>query len=304
MKKNFKKSKKKKSTLKKILLLGLFFCCLAALSYFLIWSPYFWIQQIQVKSPADPAYFQPEDVRRVAENVLEEKIQGLIPLKSIFLVKKKKISNKVYQEFPGVESVGVKIEFPNSLKIEIKQRQKVGIWCQSEYEVIRPEQEVDLATSTAVSTEISEDEEDKVEEIKQRKIIKCFEIDRQGIIFNQSPLVRGEMILNIYSQEDEVWLVKQVLASDLINFILTLYREIGKIKTADNNKLAVSEFDVFSVEDIRAETGFGWKIYFNPVDSLDSQLNALERVLQEEIDKNYLDLEYMDLRIKGRVYYK
>jgi hypothetical protein len=61
---------------------------------------------------------------------------------------------------------------------------------------------------------------------------------------------------------------------------------------------------VVSAEELIAHTSGGWEIYFNPSDSLDAQLNALEKVLEDQIKGSYLNLEYIDLRIEGRVYYK
>jgi len=51
-------------------------------------------------------------------------------------------------------------------------------------------------------------------------------------------------------------------------------------------------------------TPWGVEIYFNPSNSVESHINALEAVLEEKIKDDYNSLEYIDLRIKGRAYYK
>ncbi len=66
----------------------------------------------------------------------------------------------------------------------------------------------------------------------------------------------------------------------------------------------MSDFDFISIEDLRGTTSLGWQVYFNPAYSIDSQIKALETILDEQIKGDYKSLEYIDLRIEGRVYYK
>ncbi len=291
-----RKSKERKSTLKKILFAGLFFCFLAAALYLIIWSPYFWIKQIQVESEEEAKYFQPKEIQALTKQILEEKFWQFFPLKSVFLVSEDRIKKQIFERFPGIDSIEVQIELPDKIGIKIQQREKIGIWCQAEY------QKIPIQNNQATTTQ--ELDEREIERIQERRLGDCFEIDSNGIIFKKSALVKGEMILNIFSQVKKPILGEQVLSAESINFIRLSYQELKQIRAKDNKKLAVSQFEVFSKEDIRAETRYGWKIYFNPKNDLVSQINALERVLIEEVENDYLDLEYMDLRIQGRVYYK
>ncbi len=249
---------------------GLFFCLLAGLIYFFIWSPVLWIQKIDVRPLASNML-----IKEIVQNNLEKKIWRFIPQKSIILAPIDKIKEDILDNFPEIKEVIINKKATNLLIIEIIERQSIGIWCQTERLKIE-------ATST--------------EPIINEPVVKqCFCLDKEGIIFRESPLISGSLILNIYSQPDRaVGLASQVTSPEMINFIL---------KTAQGLSLRIDNFEIVSPEDLRARTSFGWQIYFNPTHSVDSQLKALEIILEEEI-KETTSLEYIDLRIDGRVYYK
>lgn len=247
---------------------GLFFCLLAGLIYFFIWSPVLWIQKIDVRPLRS-------NISAIVQNNLEKKIWRFIPQKSIILAPIDKIKEDILDNFPEIKEVIINKKATNLLIIEIIERQSIGIWCQTERLKIE-------ATST--------------EPIINEPVVKqCFCLDKEGIIFRESPLISGSLILNIYSQPDRtVDLASQVTSPEMINFIL---------KTAQGLSLRIDNFEIVSPEDLRARTSQGWQIYFNPAYSVDSQLKALEIILEEEI-KETTSLEYIDLRIDGRVYYK
>ncbi len=300
----YQSKRKKKFPLKWLLIGGLFFCFLAAAAYFSIWHSYFWIKQIKVESDREPIYFQPEQIEELAKAELGREFKGIIPLKSVFWFPVGRLVDSAYARFPGIASIEVERRLPDQLAVKVSQRQKIGIWCQAEYRKVLLEESQPTSTPDELIQEEETEAGRKIEQLQERRLGDCFEIDQQGIIFKKSPLVKGEMILNVYSQNGETAVPSQVLTPELTNFIDSTYHRLKQVRTIDSQKLRASEFEVFSVEDIRTETSYGWKIYFNPAVPLDSQINALTRVLSEEIGKDYSALEYMDLRIKGRVYYK
>jgi hypothetical protein len=59
-----------------------------------------------------------------------------------------------------------------------------------------------------------------------------------------------------------------------------------------------------SVGDLEILTPEGWLIYLDITHPADIQIDALKRVLQEEIKENRSRLEYIDLRVPNRAYYK
>ena len=238
---------------------GLFFCLLAGLIYFLIWWPVLWIEKIDVRPLRS-------NILAIVQKNLDEKIWRFIPQKSIILAPIDKIKEDILDNFPEIKEVIINKKAPNLLIIEIVERQSIGIWCQTESTTTEP------------------------------VIRQCFCLDKEGIIFRESPLISGSFILNIYSQRNGATdLTNQVTSPEMIDFIL---------KTAQGLSLKIDNFEIVSPEDLRVRTSLGWQIYFNPAYSVDSQIKALEMVLEEEIKENVGSLEYIDLRIDGRVYYK
>jgi hypothetical protein len=293
MKKRRFQQKRKKSPLKKIFFGGLFFCLLAGLVYFAIWSPYLWVEKIEVKGAKSVPV---PEIKKIAQEKLSEKLWRLIPQKSIVLAPINQIKENILNQFSEIREVDVYREVPNFLGIKIEERESIGIWCQVEY------QEIEKA---ATSTEIVEEEVLSHQEIKpERKINQCFYIDKEGIIFKDSPLIRGSLIVNIYSARASARLRDKVISPEIINFILTVRKSLPEIKTAFGSLSEAVDFEVISFEDLRVATSLGWQIYFNPAYSVDSQLSTLAIVLEKEIKQAVDSLEYVDLRIEGRVYYK
>ncbi len=274
MKENRYKRKKRKS-FKLILFGGLFFCLLGGAVYFAVWSDFFWIEEVEfVDSPSGK-----EKISLIVQKNLEEKIWRVIPQKSIVLIPVNKIRNNILNSFPEIKEVVIQKKPPNILEIKIEKREMIGIWCQIK-ELEQKKEE------TATSTE----------SILDKEIDKCFHIDKEGVIFKESPLIKGSLILNIYGYKNRPAELRDDIASpEIMDFILSV---------RDGLPLKSNDFEIVSIEDLRTKMPAGWQIYFNPSYSVNSQLNALKMILEEEIKKNIDSLEYIDLRIEGRVYYK
>ncbi len=283
MKKNqYRAKKKKRFPFKSIIFGGLFFCFLAASAYFSIWSPYFWIEEIEVKSIKEPKYYSKEEIEEITEKVLEEKFWKFFPRKSLFLASANNIKENVFNRFSEIRLVEVSRKPPHFLIIGIEEREAIGTWCQIEY-----------MGENSTSTN------------RTRKVKDCFNIDQEGVIFKESPLIHGKFVLNIYQGKgDSVNVGNQVASPQIMNSILRIKSDLDKIKTTDDLSLSVADFEIISEEELRVKTNFGWEIYFNPSYSTESQLKTLELVLSEEIKENHSSLKYLDLRIQGRVYYQ
>jgi len=129
----------------------------------------------------------------------------------------------------------------------------------------------------------------------------CFYIDRQGIIFEAAPKTSGGLVVLIkdYSNR-EIKLYDKILDPELINMILEikdyLSTEIG---------LSVASFDIdaYPAGKLRVITNESWYILFGLKQEIKKQLLSLKAVLDGKIQDRSL-LQYVDLRIENRVYYK
>lgn len=78
------------------------------------------------------------------------------------------------------------------------------------------------------------------------------------------------------------------------------------IKKTNNFDFKINKIEIFKkngVLEYQAITSENWKIYFNPEENLNEQINNLSLVLREKII-NRFKLEYIDLRFGNRVFYK
>ncbi len=126
------------------------------------------------------------------------------------------------------------------------------------------------------------------------------------VLFTENRLlVKSDSVLNIYSLRNQSAVIRDlVVPLEIINFILEAKEKAKKIKTDNISSVLISDLYFISIEDLRGTTSLGWQVYFNPAYSIDSQIKALETILDEQIKGDYKSLEYIDLRIEGRVYYK
>jgi cell division septal protein FtsQ len=92
--------------------------------YLAIFSKFFQIQQIEILGS--------EKLKEVIKDLVEPEISKnffTFETKSIFLFEQKKLVQAILSNFPQVERVEFLKEFPNKLKINIKEREAVALFC-------------------------------------------------------------------------------------------------------------------------------------------------------------------------------
>jgi len=129
----------------------------------------------------------------------------------------------------------------------------------------------------------------------------CFYIDSLGFLFEDAPQTSGSLILLIKDfTEREFFIGKKIFEENQIGSISfikeNLFLETG-IKVLDFNIL------FFPLTELKVVTNEGWYILFDLERDIQKQLLSLKAVLKEKIQERE-GLEYIDLRIENRVYYK
>lgn len=130
---------------------------------------------------------------------------------------------------------------------------------------------------------------------------KCFYIDNNGIIFEYAPQTSGSLVTLIKDfSERDYKLGDKVADKEIINNISAI-----KEYLLSELDLKVSSFDItgFPIEELRVVTKESWYLMFSLRREIKSQLSALKAALNEKI-KNRIGLQYIDLRIENRIYYK
>ena len=130
---------------------------------------------------------------------------------------------------------------------------------------------------------------------------KCYYIDKEGVIFEEAPQTSGTLILAIKDfSKREIEIGKNVIEKEFMAELIDLKNYLpGQLG------FKVLDFTIESdvLKDLKVNTNEGWYILFDGLKDLKSQLEALRLVLEEKIEERK-DLEYIDVRIENRVYYK
>ena len=146
-------------------------------------------------------------------------------------------------------------------------------------------------------------------EIQERKIVgmwcqkpqgACAFFNETGTIFEEAPLhTKGTLFFLVedFRKGARAKLGEQVLDEELYAFLDNLRGSL------ENAGLFASIFQVKENGEIHAQFR-GWAAYFSARYNPSYQAQVLSRVLEEEVGEKEPFLDYVDLRIKNRVFYK
>lgn len=265
---------------------------LGGLVYLAAISPVFKIKEIAVSGNK---ILETGQIQAVVQNYLSAKIFKIIPQDRLLILASGNLKNKILANFPEIESVQIIKIPPAKLELTIKERKTAAVWCQTKI-IPSPTPETSKpAVSAPTSSPV----------IKEKNVLpeseKCFFMDEGGIIYREAPEMSGSFLPIFYNQSSQVYNLKdQVSASSTIGFALLAKKELRQAEI-DLIGFLIKEK---GSPDLVALTDEGWLIYFDSSRSAVRQINVLESLLNEEIKEKRENLEYVDLRIANRVYYK
>ena len=294
-----RKHRKSRKSLKFAAGLGLFFVFAAAVFYGLVFSPFFRIDNIFIQGAAKEYGGQ---IKQIAEQKLSAKIFWRIPVANQIFLPDKEIAEEVLDRFPEIKTVDIKTSLAaHSLTMDLEVRQPAVIWCR----VLPPDNLFTVSSST----------DEALQSFETRSlpdVEKCFFADNEGFIFRPAPVLSGGAVPIVYEQlsrsirdaalgrTHDLSIKDVVFNSKALNFILEAKKQLNAAN------LSLTDFIVSAqtLGDLEILAPDGWKIILSLDKSPTAQINALRRVLEEEIKDKRSQLEYVDLRVENRVYYK
>lgn len=127
----------------------------------------------------------------------------------------------------------------------------------------------------------------------------CFYIDGEGVLMEAAPQMHGSLIPRIDGAQggdapvlgERVMQIVRVFHADLsrrIEHLLSIRFQLGEVYE----------------EDIFVDTNEGWRIFLDTHTDPVKASEDLRLVLEKEVGEQRTRLEYVDLRFKGRVFYK
>lgn len=213
----------------------------------------------------------------VAENDILDQIRpgvtgkfgGIIDKNNLLLLRNKKVRKDILDKFRQVRSVEVRKKFPAQLEVRIVERVPTLLFHSADEWFILDE--------NAVAYDYVNPE---AKEIVAHNLPALCELEGK-----------------------DIGLGTQVLNKDYLVYILGLNEKIKNYTEVEIE----NKFETRSLisKDIRIKAKEGWGIYFNESLNLDKEIEMLNAVLEKKIEKEKRpDLEYIDLRIDNKVYYK
>lgn len=279
----YKNKKRKHYTQKRRNLKSIFFKF--ALAIFLIISfialfyiPKFRIKNIKIEnnSNLNPA------VVEIIKNELNKKIFLIFPYDNIFILKKDNIAKKILKNINDIKSIKIKKSFPNDLIISFEEKKIIGAYCKTAEKRINENETEEkcffIDENGEPFKEISSEEKNKT--INEKKII-LFEV------FTDKP--------NNFSRflEQEKFLNLTEFARGAEN-LLGLKTEKITIKTESESP--VQQYEVYFNEK--------WFVKLDSKTDPRTTLENLRIILDSNIKEKINVLEYIDLRLPNKVFFK
>ena len=241
-------------------------------AYLLLFSPFLLVDNIVIEGNQDVSSL---DISRAVENSLNRKYFKVFDSRNYFLVNMGNISGAMKSNFDRLEVGSVEKHFPGTIFIRVIERKAEIVWCSAGvcYFVDKD----GLAYGGAAG---AEDEEEEEEELRSKRFLVVVD---DGAI----PVEIGKTVIN----------------PDYIGFI-----EAADAMIRDDLKLEAAESyhtPGTASREIGVKTVEGWILKISSEYSIDEAKKTIqmlfEKDLNEETRKN---LDYLDLRIKGKIYYK
>lgn len=292
--KKIKKQQKKKRFLFRLLFLLSFFLFLGALLYFVFFFGYFQIKKVNFSGHSEVAL---ETLQNFFEK-FEHKKTGFLKLnENIIFFNSKSFKNDLQSQFLQIKEVKINRIWPNELKITIEERQPTAVFCPLFFKRENTENinEEKIASQTEEFKELSQ----KVfwSEITSEN---CFYIDLGGFAFAEASFILGGRLANIFENKQQASILgKNVISKEMVTFLNDVQRGLLSMDI-ETYKFFVNKKD----KEVDILTKDGWTLYVSTDQEVANQLLVLKRSLEEKIKEDISLLQYIDLRVPGRIYYK
>lgn len=119
-----KKSKWEKRNGRTVLLLSVFL-----IVYFLFFSPFFLIKEIDVSGNEIISQY---DIKNAVRSEIGKSIFGLVPGNNFIFDKGEIIKTVLWNNFSQIKSIEIKKIFPDKIAIKIEEKEPILIWCRTE----------------------------------------------------------------------------------------------------------------------------------------------------------------------------
>ena len=212
-----------------------------------------------------PSAIPSEEVHRVAVNILERKWLTIARKSNGIVFSPEKIRDELMRTIPRIKDVVIRRVSLHRIEITITERQPVGLWCLVKKET-------------------------------------CYYFDEGGTAFAKLLPVSGYLFIAINDSRDRsVELGARVAPETWIKHILEVKRHL------QFGGISISEIQIpdGSYEEFHIVTREGWKIFMSNDTDIDRQITSMLQFIKQNFTTDQRrQLQYIDLRVDDRIYYK
>lgn len=237
---------------------------IGGIGYFLFFTDQFLIRQINVNGGSQELR---GDVLEYFHDVAARKRLLVLRQDKTFFFPEGTFESEVLRAVPRVRNADVKTELPHNVAIAIEEREQKGIWCAAAGGTTAP---------------------------------PCYFYDTEGVIYAEAPSTgRGSLITRIVDKRRaDAELSERVLSAEDI-------QQSDAVRTMlDVAFQKPSYITIESEHQMRAGFSAGWEAYFSRGKDLQTQVENLALVVEKEIASRENELEYVDVRLGEKVFYR
>jgi len=235
------------------------------LAYALFFSGWFTIKEVQVNGNKE---IREEEIKSIVDGYLNKTyLLGYIkPFSNILFSSSETLERSLSEKFKVIDRVDVnKNFFKKYLSVELDEKEAAGVWCKEDSG-------------------------------------KCFFFDGNGVLFKAAPKFSGEAFLAIEDGRGRDFNLADAFDDrelfEKVNLTRNILDEL-KVVGYSGFFLPPGSFEFW------VKTKEGWNIYLDKASDIPTQLVALKKFLDEKLPASRRQtIEYVDLKINNRIYYK
>lgn len=207
-----------------------------------------------------------EEVRQAVQKMLSGRMGFIVPRSNFFAVSGGRVEKELRRQFSEVALAEVNKEFPHRLVIRVEGRKLWGVYCER---------------SPAAETR------------------SCAYLDGEGTAYDELGNFSGWLLPLIYGSS-AVRLGEPTVPKTALGFFEQAKTELAALGA----HLLSLAFSTTTPDEVRLGLAEGWHIRVTFSRPIGEWLGILQAVLEKEVGARRAELDYIDLRLGSKVFYK
>jgi hypothetical protein len=234
--------------------------------YLLFFSTFLDISKMVIEGNQEISNAQ---ISKVVEKSLEGNYLKYLPKNNFFLVSEKNIGSAVKSNFNHLEVSTIEKKFPDTIFVKVVERKAELVWCSSGV---------------------------------------CYFADRSGLAYGgangtEEDLRAGNFLVVVDDSAIPVDIGKTRISPDFIGYI----EAVNAMMRDDLKVEPVASYHTPGIasQEVNVMTSEGWILKISSEYSIEEAKKIIQTLFEKDLDEETRkNLDYLDLRVKGKVYYK